>query len=79
MPDCDIAWFISNSSINEKISEEFAEVVGKHMSQKKSLFIWADNTPYTAHANVVLKKYFDDMYLIGDYHGDKIIYGDDKA
>jgi len=49
------------------------------MQEKKSLFIWADNTPYTVHANWILQKYFDEMFLIGDYWGGQIIYGDETA
>ena len=43
------------------------------MRKKKSLFLWADNVPYVQHANAVLRKYFDGMYLEGNYHGTKII------
>ena len=39
------------------------------MAKKKNLFIWADNTPYTLHADLILKKKFNGMYLIGDYFG----------
>jgi len=49
------------------------------MKKKKSLFIWADNTPYTEHANWILQKSFDNMFLIGDYYGGQIIKGAESA
>ena len=49
------------------------------MSKKKSLFIWADNTPLTYHANLILKHKFKGMFLEGDYYGNKIITGEDFA
>lgn len=43
------------------------------MKNGKSLFLWADNTPFISHANYILKSLFDGMHLEGDYYGDKII------
>lgn len=49
----DIAYVISNTSLrgDEKL---FLEKIGEFMKAGKSLYIWADNTPYTAHSNLIL-------------------------
>ena len=47
------------------------------MKNKKSLFLWADNTPYTAHTNLITSKLFNNMTVLGEYWGGKIVYGDD--
>ena len=39
------------------------------MKAKKSLFLWADNYPYTKEASLILKKFFNNMYLEGNYYG----------
>lgn len=49
------------------------------MKKKKSLFLWADNSPYTVHIDLVCKKFFDNMYFEGNYMGTQIVYGDDSA
>ena len=43
------------------------------MRLKKSLFLWSDNTPFYAHTNPVLEKYFGGMALEGDYIGQQIV------
>ncbi len=58
---------------------KFINEIGNFIRSKKSLFIWADNTPFTVHANLILKEYFKGMYLEGDYLGTNIIYGKEKA
>ena len=42
------------------------------------MFLWADNTPYTAHNNLITKSLFAGMYVEGDYWGGKIVHGDDS-
>jgi len=39
------------------------------MKKSKSLYLWADNTPFTAHIDPILSKFFDGMRLEGDYYG----------
>ena len=39
------------------------------MKAKKSLFLWADNCPFTKEASLILKKFFNNMYLEGGYQG----------
>lgn len=36
----------------------------KFFKAKKSLFLWADNTPYVKEANIVLNKFFNGMKVI---------------
>ena len=43
------------------------------MKNKKSLFIWADNSPFTYHANLILNKFFDGMQYDGNYYGGQIL------
>jgi len=71
-----IAWIVSNTQFTGN-EQNFLKAVQKFMFDKKSLFIWADNTPYTYHANLILKDKFNGMYLEGNYYGGNIIYGDD--
>jgi len=48
------------------------------MKLSKSLYLWADNTPYTVHVNLVLEKCFNGMKLEGDYYGGNIVSVGDK-
>lgn len=60
---------ISGSTIEKDLEKKFIKKIGEVMKLSKSLFLWADNTPYTKHANLILKKYFGNMKLEGDYFG----------
>ena len=74
----DIVWVISNKQIvGDK--ERFVKGMGEFMKAKKSLFLWADNTPFTTHANAILETYFEGMQLEGNYIGQKIITKSDKV
>lgn len=68
----DIAWIISSHEVSSD-ERRFAERVTEFMKAKKSLFLWVDNTPFTAHANAILKANFDGMFMEGDYEGGKTI------
>jgi len=58
--------------------DTFVSTVEKFIRAKKSLFIWADNTPYTFHADIICKKIFNKMHFNGNYYGGQIIVGSDK-
>lgn len=60
---------ISNTSMNDSNENTFVSAVDKFIRAKKSLFIWADNTPYTCHADMICNKIFNKMHFKGDYWG----------
>jgi hypothetical protein len=54
--DCDVAWIISNNAPISKTDEaEFVQACRRFHATGGGLYIWADNAPYTYHANLVLK------------------------
>ena len=38
------------------------------MTLKKSIFLWSDNDPYYYLTNIILKHFFDGMFMKGDYY-----------
>jgi hypothetical protein len=43
------------------------------MKKGKSLFLWGENDPYHYEANLILREYFNGMYLKGNYYGDNLL------
>jgi len=67
------AWIISNKALdNTSTPDEFANAVATFHESGGGLFVWGDNAPWTAHANVVLKKLFN-TELTGNNPADKTI------
>jgi len=64
----DIGWVISNTHFTGN-ETKFLEAIEKFLKKKKSLMLWGDNDPYHYHQNLILKKYFDGMYMQGNYYG----------
>jgi len=49
--------------MNDSNEDTFVSAVDKFIKAKKSLFIWADNTPYTCHADMICNKIFNKMHF----------------
>lgn len=58
--------------------DEFTNAVSTFHEGGGGLFVWGDNDPWYAHANLVLKKLFN-TELTGNKDADKTIQGLDNA
>lgn len=77
--DFDEAWIISNKVLDTTTTpDEFTTEVVKFHDAGGGLFLWGDNTPWVAHANLVLEKLFATK-LTGNNPADKIIQVGDNA
>jgi hypothetical protein len=74
--DYDVAWIISERSTNSGNGKQFCDAVMEFHHKKRGLFIWGDNDPYYAQANLILPT-LAGCKLVGNNHGDKLLtYGD---
>jgi hypothetical protein len=62
------AWIISDSS--SKLSSEHVDELVEFFNSGRGLYIWGDNSPYHADANVLLSRLYDSK-MSGNFHGTK--------
>jgi len=63
-------WIIS-SNIN-KLNVDYIKVIKNYFESGKGLYIWGDNDPYYADANLVLENLFNSR-MSGNIFGDKVV------
>jgi len=67
------AWIISNQSLDDTTTpQEFTDEVKKFHESGGGLFVWGDNEPWVAHANLVLKGIFGTA-LAGNKPAEKVL------
>jgi hypothetical protein len=59
----DVAWIISGNGAS--LPPNYVERILKYHRSLGGLFIFADNTPYTIHANALLAQMFKDTKCVG--------------
>jgi len=69
---CDVACFISGSGCPEASSANFLEACTAAREAGKGFWIFADNDPFYAHANILLKPWFGWKFE-GDTPGGKVL------
>jgi hypothetical protein len=66
----DIIWIISSHEFDDDDDyQQYLKTTDRLFNEKKSFYIWADNSPYTVHANIFLERHFDGMRLSGNFRG----------
>lgn len=63
-------WLISTYEC--MLTHEYIELISNFFNEGKGLYIWGDNEPYFADANVLLKRLFD-CTMFGNTWGEKMI------
>lgn len=70
----DIIWIISAHEFDDDEDYQcYLRTIDQLFAMKKHFYIWADNSPYTVHANIFLERFFDGMRLSGNWKGQEII------
>lgn len=71
----DVVWLVSGKSIVETAVGQLIDALTAFHYRGGGIFVWGDNAPYFAHANLLLSSVFphDDVYLEGNDEGGQIM------
>jgi hypothetical protein len=70
-----VAWLVSGNNVQEADFDLLLGAFGAFHKRGGGIFVWGDNDPFFAHANLLLEKLMpgEQVKLTGNHHGTKIM------
>jgi hypothetical protein len=71
----DVVWLVSGASVNEPGFDQLLHALEAFHRRGGGIFVWGDNSPYYAHANMLLGRLLpgEDIFLDGNDRGSQIM------
>merc|ERR1719230_2232774 len=71
----DVVWLVSGKHVSEISFDQFVDALDTFHRRGGGIFVWGDNSPFFAHANLLLARLFpgDGISLEGNDEGSQIM------